>query len=346
MRGEVLPSLKITTMRPLFLAVLSILIISCTKTNPLQEESYSGYAQGTTFHISFLYQGENIDHSGSIDSILRKVDRSLSTYDKQSIVSRLNAGEKIKLDDHLKEMLRQSEIVFKRSNAYFDPTIAPLVRFWGFGPDAKTNSDTTSIDSLLQLCGFNKLSLDAQEFSLPAGMSLDFNAIAQGYTVDLLALYLESKGIRNYMVEVGGEVRCLGENYQGEKWRIGVDKPTEEIDQQDRFQFIIALDSAALATSGNYRKFWVDSISGMRYSHTIDTKTGWPAKNRLLSASVVASEASMADAFATAFMAMGLERSIKFLDQNPDLEAYLIYSDKQGNWQVYQSTGFQKMLVN
>tara|TARA_R110001592_G_scaffold68626_2_gene210383 strand:- start:82761 stop:83762 length:1002 start_codon:yes stop_codon:yes gene_type:complete len=333
-------------MQRLLFISLTFLLWSCSDNKALQEESYNGYAQGTTFHISYLFKGEAKDRSQAIDSILKSVDKSLSTYDPKSLISQLNAGAGISIDAHLREMLDQSKEVYVNSKGYFDPTIAPLVQFWGFGPQANTNKDTASVDSILSFTGFDKLKYQSSSLKLPRGMSLDFNAIAQGYTVDLLAEYLEQEGIRNYMVEVGGEVRCLGENYQGKKWRIGVDKPTEEIDQQDRFQFILALDSAALATSGNYRKFWVDSLSGMRYSHTIDTKTGWPAKNRLLSASVVAAKASTADAYATAFMAMGLEKSIKYLEQNQDLEAYLIFSDKEGNWQVYQSPGFAKMLVN
>ena len=333
-------------MQRLLFISFSLLLWSCSDSSALKEESYNGYAQGTTFHISYLFKGEAKDRSQAIDSILKSVDRSLSTYDSKSLISQLNAGLGITIDAHLREMLNQSKEVYVNSKGYFDPTIAPLVQFWGFGPEANINKDTALVESILQLTGFNKLNYQANSLKLPVGMSLDFNAIAQGYTVDLIAEYLEKEGIRNYMVEVGGEVRCLGENYQGKKWRIGVDKPTEEIDQQDRFQFIIAIDSAALATSGNYRKFWVDSLSGMRYSHTIDTKTGWPAKNRLLSASVVANKASTADAYATAFMAMGLEKSIKYLDQNKGLEVYLIYSDKEGNWQVYQSPGFKKMLVN
>ena len=345
-KEDVLPSPKIIAMQRLLFVPLIALLFSCSEQNSLQEESYSGYAQGTTFHISYLFNGEAKDRSTAIDSVLKSVDKSLSTYDPQSLISKLNAGLGISIDVHLREMLNQSQAVYINSKGYFDPTIAPLVQFWGFGPQANNNKDTTLVDSILRFIGFEKLNFQAATLKLPQGMSLDFNAIAQGYTVDLLAEYLEQEDIRNYMIEVGGEVRCLGNNYQGKKWRIGVDKPVEEIDQQDRFQFIIAVDSAALATSGNYRKFWVDSLSGMRYSHTIDTKTGWPVKNKLLSASVVARTASMADAYATAFMAMGLEKSKTFLDQNQALEAYLIYSDKEGDWHVYQSPGFAKMLVN
>ncbi len=333
-------------MQRIFFISLIFFVWSCSDQNALQEESYSGYAQGTTFHISYLFKGEPVDRSQAIDSILNRVDKSLSTYVPGSLISQLNVGKVITIDAHLREMLEQSDIVFKVSKGFFDPTIAPLVQFWGFGPTANTDKDTARVDSILNFTGFEKLNYQSNSMQLPAGMSLDFNAIAQGYTVDLIAEYLAKEGIDNYMVEVGGEVRCLGTNYQGKKWRIGVDKPVEEIDQQDRFQFIIALDSAALATSGNYRKFWVDSISGTRYSHTINPKTGWPAKNTLLSASVVASRASTADAYATAFMAMGLERSINFIGKNPELEVYLIYSDKEGNWQVYQNPGFKEMLVN
>ena len=194
----------------------------------------------------------------------------------------------------------------------------------------------------------NSLIFSFNSFQSSADIELDVSAIAKGHAVDQVAELLTEFGFTNYMVEVGGEVRCLGHNLKEQAWRIGVDKPTENIDQQDRFQFILGMDSLALATSGNYRKFWVDTLNGMRYAHTINTKTGYPAKNNLLSVSVLAPTCMEADAFATAFMSMGLKGCLNYLKSHPGkMEVYLIYTEigKEG-WQVYQSEGFEKRVLN
>lgn len=334
--------------RYLFLSLV-LFVIACSPDNSLQEANYTGYAQGTTFEIRYLHQGEDIPYiSQKLENLFLEVDNSMSTYVPSSLISRLNKGESVPLDAHLKRVHEKSIEVWQSSEGFFDPTVGKLVRFWGFGPDARRDIDTSEVDSILNYIGLNKLSPIAETWQIPAGMELDYNAIAQGYTVDLLAELLASEGIENYMVEVGGEVRCLGHNLKNEAWKIGVDKPVAEIDQQDRFQFILGLDSLALATSGNYRKFWVDTLSGMRYAHTINTQTGYPAKNRLLSTSVLAPTCMEADAFATAFMSMGLQRSLAYL-KNADhqLEVYFIYVEEgKEDWQVYQSEGFKKRILN
>lgn len=332
----------------LFLA-LSLVFIACTPNNTLQEASYNGYAQGTTFEIHYLYRGEDIPYIGKkLENLFVEVDNSMSTYLSSSQISRLNKGESLSPDDHFKRVHQKSIEVWQASEGFFDPTVGKLVRFWGFGPDARRIVDTSEVDSIRNYIGLNKLAPIGENWQLPKGMELDYNAIAQGFTVDLLAELLASEGIENYMVEVGGEVRCLGHNLKNEAWKIGVDKPVAEIDKQDRFQFILGLDSLALATSGNYRKFWVDTLSGMRYAHTINTQTGYPAKNRLLSTSVLAPTCMEADAFATAFMSMGLQRSLAYL-KNADhqLEVYFIYTEEgKEDWQVYQSDGFKERILN
>ena len=329
--------------------LLVILLQSCTDPNEFKESYYNGYAQGTTFHISYLYKGDDI---ADMDDILKQhfeaVDFSLSTYKDNSLISRINRGDTIETDDIFQIVHNKSVEVWEASGGYFDPTVGKLVRFWGFGPDARRAVDTSEVDSIKAYIGLDRLSPISSRWSIPSGMELDYNAIAQGYTVDLLCEMLEARGINNYMVEVGGEVRCLGHNLKEQAWRFGVDKPTENIDQQDRFQFILGMDSLALATSGNYRKFWVDTLNGMRYAHTINTKTGYPAKNNLLSVSVLAPTCMEADAFATAFMSMGLKGCLNYLKSHPGkMEVYLIYTEigKEG-WQVYQSEGFEKRVLN
>ena len=314
----------------------------------LKETHYNGYAQGTTFHLSFLYEEEepqNMDQA--LDSIFQAIDRSMSTYKANSVISRLNQGDTVQLDEHFQKVYQKSLEVYEATNGYFDPSVGKLVNFWGFGPDAQRSNDSSAVDSLKQFVGFSKLPSLSDPWYLEPGFTLDFNAIAQGYTVDVIAEYFQDLGIQNYMIEVGGELRCLGQNLKGEAWRIGVDKPTEEIDQQYRFQFILAMDSLSLATSGNYRKYWIDSISGQRYAHTIDPLNGFPVKNKLLSASVLAGSCMEADAYATAFMSMGLRKSMDFIQKKKgELEVYLIYIDKKGHWAIFQSPGFEARILD
>lgn len=329
-------------------SLIAICMACSPQSEGLKESHFNGYAQGTTFHISFLYDGEEPKNlEATLDSLFQAVDLSMSTYRKNSLISKLNRGDSVMADIHLKRVHQKSIEVHSLSEGFFDPTVGKLVNYFGFGPKAKRNSNLKAIDSLMNYVGLEKLNFNGNYWQLKAGFILDYNAIAQGYTVDLISDYLETLGIRNYMVEVGGEVRCLGQNIENQAWRIGVDKPVEEIDAQDRFQFILGMDSLALATSGNYRKFWVDSLSGERYAHTINPNTGVPARNRLLSASVLASTAMEADAFATAFMSMGLKKSIYFVEQNKAaLEVYFIYGAEEGQWQIYQSPGFQSRILN
>lgn len=332
----------------LWIALGAHLALACNQEDDfLVTDRYSGYAQGTTFHITLRDSSGAPDRGGAIDSVLRAVNESLSTYQENSQISRLNRGDTVQPDRLMIAMLKQSREVHRRTEGAFDPTVGPLVNFWGFGPEKRRKVDSSQVNALLGQTGLAKLPEASSSYVLPAGMKLDFNAIAQGYTVDLLAAYLEEQGVRNYLVEVGGEMRTRGLNDKGKVWRVGIDKPTEEIDQQDRFQVILALDSAGLATSGNYRKFWVDSATGTRYAHTIDPRSGYPARSQLLSASVIAPTASMADAYATAFMVMGTQAALRFLDTTAlPLEAYLISAGPDSSFQVKQTRGFEDMSLN
>lgn len=331
-----------------FLGWLALFLLTAAcQHGDLQEFRYNGYAQGSTYHL-VVRAPEDPDLKPSLERILEQIDQSLSTYRDSSLISGLNRGDTIVPDTLLREMWRQSAQYYRESDGYFDPTAGPLVAYWGFGPEERQAADSTALEALMKAVGFRKLpALKGSTYAIPPEMRLDFNAIAQGYTVDLIAEHLLARGIENFLVEVGGELRSAGRNQENKIWRVGIDKPQEEIDRQDRFQFILALDSAGLATSGNYRKFWVDSLTGIKYAHTIDPKTGFPARNRLLSATVVANTASEADAMATAFMAMGLDKSMTYLQKKPsDLEAYLIYSDQEGNWQTFITEGLKGRILN
>lgn len=330
------------------LIVLGLFLLLACESENFTEQQLTGYAQGSTFHITLLAPANAGDFQREIDSIFRAIDQSLSTYQPTSLISRANRGDSIIPDRHFVAMLNKSKAVFDATEGAFDPTIGPIVNFWGFGPEATRHADSSKVDSILAYTGFEKINLENRPFFLPKGFALDFNAIAQGYTVDVISEFLEGSGVSDYMVEVGGEVRCRGRNLKDKVWRIGVDKPTEKIDQQARFQFILELDSSSLATSGNYRKFWVDEETGVRYAHTINPATGFPANNRLLSASVVAHDAATADAYATAFMVMGTKKAVQFLNKTEErLEIYLISSSaRDSTWEIYQSPGFEKMILN
>jgi len=330
--------------RYLSFLILFSLFISCdsVKNNDVLVIN-SGKTQGTFYHIKYLSdQGEN--YQEEVDSLLFLVDNSLSTYNKSSLITRINSGEEVVTDSLFRTVFRSAKEVFTSSNGLFDCSIAPLVNAWGFGFSEKQKMDTNRVSNLLKIVGFEKIYLQNDSIIKPKRMLIDFNSIAQGYTVDLIAYLFDQKGIANYLIEVGGEIRSKGINADGNLWRIGVDKPTESIDSKDRFQFILELNNKSLATSGNYRKFYMEN--GIKYSHVINPKTGFPAKNKLLSVTVVHNDCITADAYATAFMVMGLQISKKFLSQRKDLEVYFIYRNQKGELVNYVTENFKERIVN
>ena len=324
---------------------LLLTLLSCSSKTPQLVEN-TGNAQGSTYQIKYITT-ENVDYSNDFEQIFEDIDNSMSTWVPTSLISQVNEkGDWVEVDDYFLEVLKRSLEIAEESNGDFDPTVGPLVQLWGFWFDEIRGQVTDEqVKNTLNLIGYNKVELDGNRVRIPENSTIDFNAIAQGYTVDVLAEFLEEKGISSYMVEVGGEIRTRGENLKNETWVIGVDKPQENIDVVDRFQFILKLENAALATSGNYRKFWVDEETGLKYSHTINPKTGYPAKNNLLSASIIAPTAMDADAYATLCMVIGLEECKNFLESKNELEGYLIYADEGGNWKEYITEGFQSFIL-
>ena len=323
-------------MRNIFYIFLLILYSCSSSDNTILVTNF-GEAQGTYYHIKYMSDNGE-DYYFQIDSILQEVDSSLSIYKPYSLISRLNRGEKLRTDTLFNSVFLASQQVSFESGGVFDCSISPLLNAWGF---YKSNlGDSIDIDSarfkrILDDIGFQKIRLIRDSLVMPENMSLDFNAIAQGFTVDLISMYLETRSISNYLIEVGGEILAKGKNDQGNIWRIGVDKPSENIDLNERFQFILALDNKALATSGNYRKFY--KKDGVKYSHTINPFTGFPVQNRILSATVIHDKCMLADAYATAFMVMGLEETRQFVEKRPDIEIYLVYTDQNGDWKTYVS---------
>ena len=326
--------------------LLVIFLCACSPADNRILVKNSGEAQGSYYHIQYLSEnGEN--YKSKIDSIILEVDSSLSVYKDYSLISKLNKKENIKTDTLFNTVFLGAKKVFLESEGNFDCSVSPLVNAWGFYKNKMGDSlviDSAKFQKILPYVGFDKISLVADSLVLPKGMSLDFNSIAQGYTVDIIGQFLESKGDSNYLIEVGGELLAKGKNADGNIWRVGVDKPSESIDVLERFQFILDLENKALATSGNYRKFY--ELNGVKYAHTINPFTGFPAQNRLLSVTVIHDNCMLADAYATAFMVMGVKLSKQFVKARSEIEVYLIYTEKNGDWKTFVSPSMQNRIIN
>ncbi|MBL6657114.1 MAG: FAD:protein FMN transferase [Flavobacteriales bacterium] len=323
-----------------------ILLMSCSSNESTRKMvSNFGYAQGTSYSIKYMMSKDK-DYHHQIDSLFTAIDASLSTYLPTSLISQLNEGDTtLLLDKHFVKVFNASKEVSEKTEGLFDCTVAPLVSIWGFGTEAAADEvDTLKILKIVEQIGYEKLSMKGDSLlSNPEGITLDFNALAQGYTVDLIAAFLESKNISDYLIEVGGEIRVGGLNSREKKWVIGIDKPSKDIDQSDRFQLKLNLTNKSLATSGNYRKFY--EKNNQIYSHTIHPKTGFPVQHALLSATVIADDCMSADAYATAFMVMGVNETKKFLKSDSTLEAFLIYTNDDKQWEMWSTEGFEEMVV-
>lgn len=302
-----------------------------------------GFAQGTTYSIKYM---SSEDYHHKIDSLLTVIDNSLSTYNANSLLSKLNLGDtSILLDTHFVRVFKASTYISTVSDGLFDCTVAPLVEAWGFGPDEKLETDSLYIVTLLKKIGFQDLSLKGDSLlSNPQQKTLDFNALAQGYTVDVIAELLDSHHIFDYLIELGGELKAKGFNSRNKKWTVGIDKPSNKIDVNDRFQVILNLHNKSLATSGNYRKFY--KKDGKIFSHTINPKTAYPVQHSLLSATVITDDCMKADAFATTFMVMGVEQTKDFLSKHANLEAFLIFINDDGSWENWSTDGFKSLVIN
>ncbi|MFN3950877.1 MAG: FAD:protein FMN transferase [Thermaurantimonas sp.] len=319
------------------------LIIGCNpKDNGEVQRINRGRAQGSTYNIQYVTT-KGTDYQQKIDSIFAYVDQEMSTYLPFSTISKLNNGIPTPIDNHFYKVLSVARDIYQITDGLFDVTVYPLVQLWRIeDPNFSIGIDSSKVDSVLAYIGFEKISFDSSSVKLPNGMKLDFNAIAQGYTVDIIAEYLEGQGITNYMVEVGGEVRCKGKNIDEKVWLIGIEKPNNE-ESTERFQTIVKLKDKSLATSGSYRKYR-SLPDGTRLSHTIHPKTGYPTDHNLLSVSVISDECITADALATALLVMGLKDAKEFAAKHPDNEYFFIYYDKYKGYQTWSSDGFSKYL--
>ena len=328
-------------MKQLIIVVISCLtLLSCKRDGQYIFET--GHIFGTTYHIK--YESEVLLDS-LIQEALSGVNQSLSTYDTSSIISRINQNDTaVVTDRHFLTVYKKAMEVSDITDGAFDMTVAPLVNVWGFGFSKKENVSQKMIDSIMQFVGYKKVHLKKNKIVKDDDrIMLDASAIAKGYGVDVVANALESSGVKNYLVEIGGEVRVKGVNDKGHSWSVAIDKPIDDpLGQEHQFQDILELNNQSLASSGNYRNFYYKD--GIKYAHTIQPYTGYPAQSDVLSASVIAPDCMTADAFATAFMVLGSKRSIEISDKDPDIECYLITSGADSTMNVIYTKGFEKYI--
>lgn len=323
--------------------ILSVLLSACNREEQLLR--WSGNTQGTTYSIICLTGKYSAGFlSGKVSEILEEIDKSLSVYNKASVISRINRNETDIPDKYLAEVIGISQKVSELTGGAFDITVGPLVQAWGFGPEENRKFDTAKLDSLMNLIGYRKIRVEKGRIVKDnPGITIDVNAVAQGYTADVIGRFFDSLGIRNYLIEVGGEVKSAGTK-SGKAWRIGIDKPVDNnMIPGENLQAVIELNGEGLATSGNYRKFY--EVDGVKYSHTIDPVSGYPARNRLLSATIIAGESAVADALATACMVMGPEKAIEFIKSHPEYEAYFVISGDSGEYKTWMSEGLKKRVT-
>ncbi len=302
----------------------------------------SGETMGTTYRITYL-DAESRDFQDAVDSLLVLFNESLSTYIPDSELSRFNQGDTLDFGStYLPHVLEASKKVFDQTEGSFDPTVGPLVNVWGFGPGGPELKDSVEIGDLLRLVGFDKIEFDQNQVRKKVpGVYLDFSAIAKGQGVDVVSDFLIEKGISNFLAEIGGELVARGVNEKGELWKVGINRPEETASASDLFS-IIALNDRAMATSGNYRNYYVrDSV---KISHTINPATGYPVNHSLLSVTVLTENCMMADAYATAMMVMGVEKAIALDEELDEIEVFLIYDDGKGGFLTFASESLKPYL--
>lgn len=320
------------------LFLFALTLANCSQKVGSSYKRMTGEAFGTTYNITMRSDSSDVEQR-QIDSLIISVNNSLSTYDPNSLISRINRGESdVEIDKYFYEIFQKSGRIHSDSEGAFDPTIGILVNAWGFGPEeAIANMDQGKVDSLMMTVGYSRLKLQGRKLIKPhPNTYLDFNANAKGYGVDVLCRFLDSKNVKDYLVEIGGEIRARGMNDKAVPWKVAIEEPN--FDGTRSIETVIQLENEVIATSGNYRKFKIDSITGEKYAHTIDTRTGYPSKTDLLSVSVIGKmDCADADGYATAFMAMGLMHTKVFLQNHKRMKAFLIYSDEQGQIKTYKT---------
>ena len=304
----------------------------------------NGLIFGTVYNITYQYDG---DLKVEIDEELKRFDGSLSPFNETATMTRINRNEDIVPDTFFTNVFRRSMEISKETDGAFDITVAPLANAWGFGFKKGAFPDSAMIDSLLDITGYTKVTLsnEGKVVKQDERMMLSCSAVAKWYAVDVIAQFLAKKGIKNFMVDIGGEIVAQGENQKKDLWRIGINKPVDDsLSINQELQTVLNVTGVGIATSGNYRNFYYKD--GKKYAHTIDPRTGYPVQHNILSATVIAKDCMSADAYATAFMVMGLEEAERFADAHPDIDACFIYTDEKGELQTYYTKGMKRFITS
>lgn len=326
-----------------FLALLiigTVLIIGRQRSMAYQHDT--GFIFGTVYHVTYQY---NRDLKDEIESELNKVDNSLSPFNNQSVITAVNQNKNPEVNEMFSDVFNLAEQVSQETDGAFDITVAPMVNLWGFGFKKGISPSKQKIDSLRQIVGYKKVSLrDGHVIKADKRIMLDCSAIAKGYGSDVVARYLRSKGITNFMIEIGGEIVTSGKSEKRLPWKIGVTKPTDDsLNTNQELETVLNVTDKAMATSGNYRNFYYKG--GKKYAHTIDPKTGYPVQHSLLSSTVLASNCATADAYATAFMVLGIDKAKVVLQKHPELMAYFIYAGPDGKMKVWFSPSLRDKIA-
>lgn len=324
-----------------FLLLLIIGTVVILKKQP-PFRTNEGMVFGTIYKITYQH---NDDLQNDIKAAMMEVDNSLSPYNPSSIITRINHNEDTVLNEHFVHVFNLAQQISSETEGAFDITVAPLVNAWGFGFKHSIDIEPSVIDSLRQFVGYQKIKLeDGKIIKEDERTMLDCSAIAKGYGVDRVARLLDQKGVKNYMVDIGGEVVLKGKNPRMKNWRIGINKPVEDsLSVNQELQTILEVSDVGMATSGNYRKFYYKD--GKRYAHTIDPRIGTPVQHNILSATVIAKDCTSADAYATAFMVMGLEKAKAFCEAHPELHAYFICDGEGESYEIFATPGMEKFIV-
>ena len=331
----------IQTLALLLLIAGTLYIARQQRTMPYQHNE--GMVFGTFYKITYQYEN---DLREGIEREMKKVDDALSPFNKNSIISAVNENKPVALNDMFMSVYDLARTVSEDTDGAFDITVAPLVNAWGFGFKHNIAPTKSTIDSIMNFVGYKKVRMMGRTIMKDdPRVMLDCSAIAKGYGSDVVAHYLESMGISNYLVEIGGEIVVSGVNDERMPWKIGVTKPTDDsLNVNQELQTVLNVTDKAMATSGNYRNFYYKN--GKKYAHTIDPKTGRPVQHNILSATVIADNCATADAYATSFMVLGLDKAKKVLEKHTELMAYFIYSDSEGKNAVWFSPSMKGYIVD
>ena len=331
---------KLIWQLPFLLVLIVGTVIILQKQPPFRTNE--GLVFGTVYKITYQH---NDDLHKEIKEVLMDVDNALSPYNQNSIISKINHNQDTTLNEHFTHVFNLAQKISAETDGAFDISVAPLVNAWGFGFKHSIEIKPETIDSIRQFVGYQKIQINNGKIVKEDDrLMLDCSSIAKGYGVDRVANFLKSKGVKHYMVDIGGEVALKGKNSRMKTWRIGINKPIEDsLSINQELQTILEINDIGMATSGNYRKFYYKD--GKKYAHTIDPRLGCPIQHNILSATVIASDCTTADAYATAFMVMGLEKSKAFCEEHPELNAYFICSGEGDSHYIYYTPGMERFIV-